>query len=446
MDGASTMQRIGRWVLLAVATGLVVQTARPHYHYGAWLDATATIELAGLLIPFGMGVTMVLLHVAKAMMLAVAAWFWRCAHYAYSVLAVLLFLLLLPVSISSMFGFLDLQRGTRAASEASLLKHEADLRAELTSVQAWLKDIGWRRAAAAVEAEIAAERRNPFWASTSDCRDAGTRPQQRYCQTLDRLAGELPGAKEADEYRRREKTIHAELQSAKPATGSLHPDLEFLSRALGVSVEQARFWRTIMFAVVIEATEALLLLFGSAPAPARQERQDRTQRLQIVSRLFLTYRRAHAWVARKIRRHAADAVVPSQAGRSMPTLDPQDITCTAAENGQAMGTKSASSRETTSPNSRRAYGGDLSPGLAATTRGIEPAVVAFVAELPRVPEARVRGSEMFTAYDLRRRTRGWPRLSRTQFGRQLKPAIEAVGGRKVKSNCQVYLGVSLSPA
>jgi hypothetical protein len=91
--------------MLAVAAGLIVQTARPHYRYGAWFDGTATVELAGLLIPFGMGLTMVLLHIAKAMLLAVAAWFWSRAQCAFSLMAVLLFLVLLPVSITSTLPF-----------------------------------------------------------------------------------------------------------------------------------------------------------------------------------------------------------------------------------------------------------------------------------------------------------------------------------------------------
>jgi hypothetical protein len=70
-----------------------------------------------------------------------------------------------------------------------------------------LKDGGWRRAAALVEVEIAAERRSPFLASTSGCSDAATRLHQRYCQALDRLVGELTAAKEAEDYRRREKAI-----------------------------------------------------------------------------------------------------------------------------------------------------------------------------------------------------------------------------------------------
>ena len=302
--------------LLAVAVGLILQTARPHYLYGRWLDdGTTTIEFAGLALPFGMGVIMVALHIAKTTLPAFAANFWRRGQHLYSALAVLLFLLLLPMPITGMFGFLDLQRAARSGSESSTLKHDADLRSELAGVQAWLKDGGWRRPAAVVEAEIAAEHRSAFWASTNECRNATTRPEQRFCQALDRHAGELAGAREAEEYRRREKSIYAQLRSAKSTTTSSHPDLEFLSRALNISVDQARFRRTILFAVAIEAAEALLLLFGSVPASS--DRQKRFGSWQIATR-YLPIWRMLGWVPRKQRLPAGNASVSASVARAIP--------------------------------------------------------------------------------------------------------------------------------
>ena len=76
----------------------------------------------------------------------------------------------------------------------------------------------------------------------------------------------------------------------------------------------------------------------------------------------------------------------------------------------------------------------------------EDAVAAFVAALPRAPEARASGRAMFQAYNARRAVEGWPRLSGSQFGRLLKRAVEAAGGRKLKSNGQVYQGFALQSA
>lgn len=431
------MERVGRWVLLAVGVVLIMQTARPHYLYGLWLDdGTATIEIAGVVVAFGMGVVMVALHIGKTTLLAVADGLWRRGHHMYSALALLLFLVLLPVSITSTFGFLDLQRGARAAGENSTHKREADLRSELVGVQAWLKDGGWRRPAALVEAEIAAERRSLFWASTNECRHATTRPEQRFCQALDRSAGELAGAREAEEYRRREKAIYAELRSAKSTTTSAYPDLEFLSRALAISVEKAGFWRTILLAAAIETAEALLLMLGSIAVGS--DLQKRPASWQIATRYLLTRWRSCRWVNRKQR-------LPTGSASASASVAPAILETSMAGATASRSTTARANGRARHP-SRRAGGVEQSPCSDVAACTPEHAVAAFVAALPRAPGARVGGSAMFQAYDARRAVEGWPRLSPSQFGRLLKPAVEAAGGRKLKSNGQLYEGFALQSA
>ena len=109
------MEILIRWVLLIAAMGLTVQTARPHLRCGDWLDASWTFEIINVPIPFGMGAIMVLLHVGKVMLPAVAASFWRRALYVRCALAVLLFPMLVIVSITSTLAFLDLQHSERSA-------------------------------------------------------------------------------------------------------------------------------------------------------------------------------------------------------------------------------------------------------------------------------------------------------------------------------------------
>jgi hypothetical protein len=50
------------------------------------------------------------------------------------------------------------------------------------------------------------------------------------------------------------------------------------------------------------------------------------------------------------------------------------------------------------------------------------------------------------AYERVRAPHGWPPIPANVFGVLLKSAIEEVGGRKVKSSCQLYTGVRLPPA
>jgi hypothetical protein len=73
------------------------------------------------------------------------------------------------------------------------------------------------------------------------------------------------------------------------------------------------------------------------------------------------------------------------------------------------------------------------------------AVAAFVAILPKDAAGRVAGSELYAAYDRCRSEHGWLHLAPNTFGRLLKSAIEAAGGRKLKSSGQIYTGVCIPP-
>jgi hypothetical protein len=71
------------------------------------------------------------------------------------------------------------------------------------------------------------------------------------------------------------------------------------------------------------------------------------------------------------------------------------------------------------------------------------AVREFVAMLQIDEFARPTGSELARAYDLGRDRRGWPELPKNVFGFLLKIAVEARGGRKIKSCNQFYAGVRI---
>lgn len=81
---------------------------------------------------------------------------------------------------------------------------------------------------------------------------------------LDRLAGELAAAREAEDDRQREKEIRAELLGMKVTTSNAHPDLDFLSRALEVSLERAGLLRTVIFAVAIEVVRRCYSRHGTS--------------------------------------------------------------------------------------------------------------------------------------------------------------------------------------
>ena len=69
------------------------------------------------------------------------------------------------------------------------------------------------------------------------------------------------------------------------------------------------------------------------------------------------------------------------------------------------------------------------------------AVESFVATLSRDRNLRITGSALADGYNRLREQRGWPIIPPNVFGLLVKPAVEAVGGHKVKSSRQYYSGV-----
>jgi hypothetical protein len=437
------MDIVIRSVLLILGMGIVVQTARPHFRYGEWLDPSSTVEIFNVSIPFGMAAIVALLHVGKGMMPAAAAMYWRRSQFILCALAILLFPLLVAVSVTSTLAFLDLQRGERATVAETKLKRDADLRAELAATEArLLKNTGWWRPAAVVESEIAAERRSLLWSGTDACSDATTRQQQRYCSLLDRLAGELAAAKEADTDRRREKEIRAELLDMKATSRSAHPDLDFLSRALEVSLERAGFWRTVLFAAVIEAAEALFILFGTAPAN-KEQRRDRNRRRVIGLRSLC--RGALVWAKGRGRERTDKSAPRSQDAEPAGSAQAQHISRAAAAGATPRPKKNSCALTHPHCPIRSEIRVEVPTPTGAVAITPKGAVDAFVAECPREPDARVAGSVMFAAYVKLHLSRGWPPLSPAVFGRHLKAAVTRAGGRKVKANAQTYIGLALPP-
>jgi hypothetical protein len=63
--------------------------------------------------------------------------------------------------------------------------------------------------------------------------------------------------------------------------------------------------------------------------------------------------------------------------------------------------------------------------------------------LERPPSARAAGSALLDAYDRMRALHCWPEVPDNIFGVLLKVAVEEVGGQKIKSGGQVYVGVGI---
>ena len=70
-----------------------------------------------------------------------------------------------------------------------------------------------------------------------------------------------------------------------------------------------------------------------------------------------------------------------------------------------------------------------------------PVLGEFVATLDQGDAFRATGAALFAAYESVRVGRGWRQMTNTVFGRKLREAVGEVGGHKIKSSGQVYVGV-----
>ena len=66
--------------------------------------------------------------------------------------------------------------------------------------------------------------------------------------------------------------------------------------------------------------------------------------------------------------------------------------------------------------------------------------------LPKSPELRAPGRPLYEAYAAMRRSRGWPAVPPADFGMAIERAVRSVGGSKIKSSRQIYIGIGLPVA
>lgn len=415
------MEQVRRWMVVVATFALIGLTAIIQFRFGAWHQQGGNIAVTGFSLASELGPMLLAAHGLKILLLPIAVDLNRRQYRLAAGLAVGLYLVLATISVGSMLGALSVQRHERVAADTAAMQRDRDLRAELALLQDRLKDIGWRREVAEVEAEIAAQQRDSRWAITGDCTGPSTRSQRNYCAHIDRLKGELAAAKEADKARRRERAILEELRGVPPTAGVRHPDLELLAGVFDVAAEQISIWRTLLIAVTIEAAEALPLWIATLLAHRGGHPVYTPTRSSWM-------RRMRAWVA------GASASVASAAD-DPGSVPPRQSGTAAGDPGRLR----AASSPPKSASAARPDGGGAREEVSA-------AVTAFVGLLLLDAEGRETGRALRSAYERVRARHGWPPIPANVFGALLKSAIEKVGGRKVKSSCQLYTGVTLPPA
>ena len=420
--------------LLGIATA--AYTTVPQYRYGQWLDPAAFLVIGGFAVPYGTSALMVFLHWAKVVLVAASVSLWRRKLRAAAAVVGAICLGLAALSIWNSTALLALNRTKRVTTADVVAQRDADLRAEMKAIVERLALIGWRPLAT-VTAEIAAERRQHTWESTSECTQIKTGADRRYCARHDRLDGERLVALEAERLRLRESELRRALAQQPVTTNGRQPDLALLAGVLGVSPDRAELLRALVFSILVESVElalfwvAGLLSLGSTSA-GRDERDRAASRSDTAKEMSATRAnegREHPEVGADVLQATPRTAAVSRATNKKSTSRRPPIVL---DLGAYVACSLAQQ-----PMSRTA-----SVALVDERRR---AVVAFVALLQRSPSARASGSALFAAYDELRVRDGWPPIPPNVFGTLLKPAVEAAGGQKRKSNRQVYIGVGVPP-
>jgi hypothetical protein len=251
----------GAMCVLRVSVALIA-IATP-YRYGAWLDPSATVVIAGFTLNYGTAFQSVLLHIAKAIFVAAIVPAWRRSRLAGAICA-LVCILLVALSLWNAVALLALQRSERVAEARAAIEQADSRRTELETIGARLALVGWKPLAT-VEAEIAAERHQWMWDATSGCTAAASRSQRQFCARHVRLEGERATAREAEHLRSREAEFRREI--------TRQPDLIMLVAWLGISLDTAELLRTLFWAAVVEIVEIAAFWFMGFFRPATGARE-----------------------------------------------------------------------------------------------------------------------------------------------------------------------------
>jgi hypothetical protein len=283
--------------------------------------------------------------------------------------------------------------------------------------------------------------------------------------------GEEAAANDARELRRRADDIRAKLIASPPVPRAA-PDIIWIARLFAVSPESVFLIRAAFLAVLCEFAEfvCVWLFAQKSETPARIPTTARgrsagmgiapTRVLQpgidgLAPTPYPPSRSGGLPTVRATDQADRGQVAPycsSDSGvDACPTNNAEPIQPAQSDRLLAQQARDLPAQsilgETTSRDPALGRDGQAQAGTMPirppVPGGAAAAVQAFVDTLLHGPADRASGSELYDHYQKLREAGGWPELAPNIFGRHLRVAVKAVGGRKIKSNGQVYVGVGL---
>jgi len=255
------------------------------------------------------------------------------------------------------------------------------------------------------------------------------------------LEGDRAVALEADRLRYRESEVRRALEQQPTATTERQPELALLGQFLGVPPDRAELLRALMYSILVEIVEiTLFCVAGLLSIKSKSAGREDLDQAPIGSE---TEKLANATRVHQARGEPAAGAGARQAG-GRARLERTAAVGRGVNNGPA--SRRSTARQAGSCGARpREQQPSSRASLVGPADERQRVAAAFVAQLPTSPSARATGSALFAEYDRVRAINGWPPVPPNVFGAFLKPAVEAVGGQKRKSNQQIYFGIGVPP-
>lgn len=390
------------FLVRALGALLLIGGALLQYRYGALQDPEAIIIVLGIPISYGLGLLMVGFSVFKYVTIYFAVAFWCGGRKTVAFISGALGLTMATAGFFGTAGFQMIVRVQLKIERASHEMSRDDVRKEIVGIEQRLLAAGWSRPVAQVEAEIRADQRDPRWIASNECRKVVTASTRAYCARLDRLAGELAGAQEAQKLREREDELRAQLRTAAVERIRVGPDVLVIQWILGASAEWALVIRTGVIAFLFELKELGIVWLLAQIQATRQSASTPAQkrRSRVAGRRAARTAAAIAIARPALRTDLIGArPSPSRPGETPPHLG----------EGALVHPPHA---EATHPISRQSTGSELPSGAISPERAMQ----RFVALLGRGPRLRPRGSELAQFYEALRAQFGGPALPSNLFG------------------------------
>jgi hypothetical protein len=277
-------------LVCVVAAGLVITLSVFMNGYFAYQLSGGRVEdlLSGSLAiaPLIAAGFLACVDILKAFTPLLGARSWANRKYAHVAVCAVLMAGGMTLSLFAAYGFMMEQRAVLKSERTTKQETKADLDIQLKRSRDRIAAYGFARPAAAIEADLDAERQNRRWQSSAQCTDATASKSRAFCTAYNNLRAELATAKAAEIERKQLALIEAKLDAIRSAGGvqAASPQLDGLARLTGYKASNIEAITVGIMALILEFVSTFGLYFAlghgpkygskSVPQPAPQAAQS----------------------------------------------------------------------------------------------------------------------------------------------------------------------------